>query len=210
MFGESEYPEQTLSECCTFIDYRGKTPEKASSGIRLITAKNVRMHYLKDEPAEYVPARNYDAIMTRGIPPLGSILFTTEAPLGNVCRIPNYQEKFCIGQRLLNIIPRKELNSLYLEYQLGSEAFQNEMRKKSSGSTVTGIRAKELIKLKIPVPPIELQNEFARFVEQTDKSKVLMEQARKLVQILIKLILNIGTIEKSIQICYNGHRKEGV
>ena len=97
------------------------------------------------------------------------------------------------------------------------EAYFRTKKAKEYISTITkkavnqaSITITDLKKMKVPVPPIELQSEFAHFVEQTDKSKVLMEQARKLVQILIKLILNIGTIEKSIQICYNGHRKEGV
>ena len=53
------------------------------------------------------------------------------------------------------------------------------MWKVSSGSTVKGIRSKELVKLKVPVPPIELQNKFADFVKYTDKLKFEMEKSLK-------------------------------
>ena len=38
--------EDTLINLCSFIDYRGKTPEKAESGLPFITAKNVKMHHM--------------------------------------------------------------------------------------------------------------------------------------------------------------------
>ena len=117
--------------------------------------------------------------MTRGIPKVNDILFTTEAPLGNVCRIPKIEGLFCVGQRLITMQPLENIISEYLEYALLSELFQNEMWKHSSGSTVKGIRSKELVKLSIPVPAIELQNEFADFVNQVDKLKSQMETSLK-------------------------------
>ena len=169
----------SLMETCNFIDYRGKTPEKSESGITLITAKNVKSHIFSFEPREYIPEENYEEIMTRGIPMVNDILFTTEAPLGNMCRIPKIEGKFCVGQRLITMQPKENIVSEYLEYALLSEEFQREMWKVSSGSTVKGIRSKELVKLKVPVPPIELQNKFADFVKYTDKLKFEMEKSLK-------------------------------
>jgi type I restriction enzyme S subunit len=77
-----------LPDVCRFIDYRGKTPEKSDMGIPLITAKNVKDNHFSIEPREYIPTDNYDSVMTRGVPQINDVLFTTEAPLGNVCRIP--------------------------------------------------------------------------------------------------------------------------
>ena len=66
---------------CRFIDYRGKTPEKTAGGVPLITEKNVRFGYVNPEPQEFIAHADYDAWMTRGIPQVGDVLFTTEAPL---------------------------------------------------------------------------------------------------------------------------------
>ncbi|MGU8265426.1 restriction endonuclease subunit S [Clostridium perfringens] len=168
-----------LVEICNFIDYRGKTPEKSEIGIPLITAKNVKNNRFSFEPREYIPMKNYKDVMTRGIPSVNDILFTTEAPLGNVCRIPNIEGEFCVGQRLITMKPLEEICSEYLEYALLSKQFQGEMWKHASGSTVKGIRSKELVKLSIPVPPIELQNQFANFAKQVDKLKFEMEKSLK-------------------------------
>ena len=177
LFGEyymNHINEKQLDEICDFIDYRGKTPEKSESGIPLITAKNVKDNRFSIEPQEFIPEENYDDVMTRGIPRVNDVLFTTEAPLGNVCRIPDVYERFCVGQRLITMQPHTDvINSEYLEHALASAEFQEKMWQKSSGSTVKGIRSKLLVLLTIPVPPIELQNQFRDFVHQVDKSKFI-------------------------------------
>ena len=163
--------EDTLQNLCTFIDYRGKTPEKAESGLPFITAKNIRMHRMSFDTLEYISKETYDRVMTRGFPQIGDVVFTTEAPLGNVCRIPFIETEFYIGQRIITM-QTERLEPAYLEYALSSNEFKRKIAEKSSGSTVTGIRSTLLEQLTIPVPPRALQEQFAAFVEQTDKSKL--------------------------------------
>ncbi len=170
MFGEIKYPERELITVTSFIDYRGKTPTKSDRGVPLITAKNVRANGFSLEPREYIPEELFAEWMTRGFPRVGDVLFTTEAPLGNVCRIPNLYDRFAVGQRIVTMqVMQDVLDSSYLEHALKSDAFQRKIRQKSSGSTVTGIRSKLLEKLTIPIPPLALQREFAAFVEKVDK-----------------------------------------
>lgn len=193
LFGEyymNHINEKQLDEICDFIDYRGKTPEKSESGIPLITAKNVKDNRFSIEPQEFIPEENYDDVMTRGIPRVNDVLFTTEAPLGNVCRIPDVYERFCVGQRLITMQPHTDvINSEYLEHALASAEFQEKMWQKSSGSTVKGIRSKLLVLLTIPVPPIELQNQFAGFAHQVDKSKVAVQKALDEAQLLFDSLM---------------------
>ena len=166
--------EDTLINLCSFIDYRGKTPEKAESGLPFITAKNVKMHHMSFDTQEFISKETYDKVMTRGFPRIGDVVFTTEAPLGNVCRIPHIETEFYIGQRIITM-QTEQLEPAYLEYALSSDEFKRKIAEKSSGSTVTGIRSKLLEKLSIPVPPRALQKQFAAFVQQTDKSKLCGE-----------------------------------
>lgn len=132
--------EDTLQNLCTFIDYRGKTPEKVESGLPFITAKNIRMHRMSFDTLEYISKETYDRVMTRGFPQIGDVVFTTEAPLGNVCRIPFIETEFYIGQRIITM-QTERLEPAYLEYALSSDEFKRKIAEKSSGSTVTGIRA---------------------------------------------------------------------
>lgn len=188
MFGEKNHPENTLLNLCNIIDYRGKTPEKVDSGLPFITAKNIKMHYMTLEPREYISKETYEKVMVRGFPKEGDVVFTTEAPLGNVCRIPRFDTKFYIGQRIVTM-QTEILNPIYLEYALSDESFKRKYMSKSSGSTVTGIRVRLLEQLTIPVPPTDLQNEFADFVKQVDKSKVVVQKALDEAQLLFDSLM---------------------
>ena len=187
LFSSVEY-EDSLINLCTFIDYRGKTPEKAESGLPFITAKNVKMHHMSFDTQEFISKETYDKVMTRGLPRIGDVLFTTEAPLGNVCRIPYIETEFYIGQRIITM-QTELLEPAYLEYALSSDDFNRKIAEKSSGSTVTGIRSKLLEQLTIPVPPRALQEQFAAFVEQTDKLKLAVQQSLDKLELLKKSLM---------------------
>jgi type I restriction enzyme S subunit len=98
------WEETTIGQIIRFIDYRGKTPAKTASGLRLITAKNVKMGYLQETPREFVAPKSYGAWMTRGIPRRGNVLFTTEAPLANVAQLDT-DEKVVFAQRIIIMQP---------------------------------------------------------------------------------------------------------
>lgn len=135
-----------------FIDYRGKTPPKAVSGVRLITAKNVRMGYIKRDPEEFIPVSAYDDWMTRGFPALGDVLFTTEAPLANVAELDT-DERVVIGQRLITFkTDPKTILPRFLKWSLISPQMQRDIHSQATGATVLGIKAKLLKKIRFYVP----------------------------------------------------------
>ena len=187
LFGDAK-DEDKLINLCGFIDYRGKTPEKVESGLPFITAKNVKMHHMSFDTQEFISKETYDKVMTRGFPRIGDVVFTTEAPLGNVCRIPYIETEFYIGQRIITI-QTEQLEPAYLEYALSSDDFKRKIAEKSSGSTVTGIRSKLLEQLTIPVPPRAVQKQFATFVEQTDKSKLAIQRSLDELETLKKALM---------------------
>ncbi|QHA25759.1 restriction endonuclease subunit S domain-containing protein [Bacillus paranthracis] len=67
----------------SIVDYRGKTPEKVEEGIFLVTAKNIKHGQIDYSLSqEFVKIEEYEEVMRRGLPEIGDVLFTTEAPLG--------------------------------------------------------------------------------------------------------------------------------
>jgi len=149
--------EKPLEESIRFIDYRGKTPKKTESGLRLITAKNVRMGYLRREPEEFVSPDSYDSWMTRGTPEKGDVLFTTEAPLGLVCQLDT-SEKVVFAQRIITMQPDRSLvNPSFLKYALMSSLLQSRIHEKATGATAQGIKASLLKKIPFPCAGIEEQ-----------------------------------------------------
>ncbi|TVP60083.1 MAG: restriction endonuclease subunit S [Nodularia sp. (in: Bacteria)] len=151
------------------IDYRGKTPEKTTSGVPLVTAKNVRDGYLDTEPQEYINEKDYDLWMRRGLPNPGDVLFTTEAPLGNVARVPSY--KIALAQRLLTLCPNpNELDAGYLFWLLNWLDSRQKFEQKSTGSTVLGIKQSVFRKILFRFPPLPEQQRIAEILDKVDNA----------------------------------------
>ena len=159
-----------------FIDYRGKTPTKTTSGIPLITAKIVKDGRVLPTQ-EYIAEDDYDSWMRRGIPNEGDVILTTEAPLGEVALIPI--GKVALAQRIITLRGKKSiLNNGYLKYSLQSPLMQHRLVARESGSTVSGIKSSELkvTKLLLPKDIIEQKAIASVLGSLDDKIELLREQ----------------------------------
>jgi type I restriction enzyme S subunit len=157
---------KALGDVCRFIDYRGKTPEKTADGIRLITAKNVKMGFLQMKPLEFVSRSIYDSWMTRGIPKKGDVLFTTEAPLANIAQLDT-DESVVFAQRIIILQPvEPSLDCTFLKYLLLSEVVQQRIHAKGTGATVKGIKASILKTVEIVFPPLPEQHRIVAILDE--------------------------------------------
>ena len=161
-----------VADLVLFIDYRGKTPAKTDSGIRLITAKNVRRGFINLAPEEFVTETTYNGWMKRGFPREDDILFTTEAPMGNAA-VVHLQEKFGLAQRVINFRPYGDIDSDFLVLQMLSEPFQSILDKSATGLTAKGIKATKLKRLPLAVPPL---GEQRRIVAKVDELMTLCDE----------------------------------
>ena len=163
---KSTWLQTVVDQHIRFIDYRGKTPQKTSEGLRLITAKNVKKGFIQEEPLEFVAPESYEGWMTRGIPKLGDVLFTTEAPLGNVAQLDT-AERVVFAQRIIIMQPDPvALNSTFLKYLLLSEPMQAKLHAQATGATAQGIKASLLKRIPIAFP--KTVEEQAAIVERLD------------------------------------------
>lgn len=160
------WQRKQLGELCRFIDYRGKTPEKTTSGLRLITAKNVKMGYLQEMPMEFVALESYASWMTRGIPKMGDVLFTTEAPLANVAQLDT-DEKVVFAQRIIVLQPvANNLDRTFLKYLLLSDVAQSRILEQGTGATVQGIKASLLKTIPIEFPLLPEQQRIVGLLDE--------------------------------------------
>jgi type I restriction enzyme S subunit len=156
---------ERLGNLAKFIDYRGRTPSKVASGIPLITAKNVRYGYIDREPREYVTSVEYEQWMTRGFPRDGDLLFTTEAPLGNIALV-DIKEKFALAQRVICLQFHEPEISKFMLLAFMSLNMQQEFEREATGMTATGIKAAKLKEILIPLPPLAEQHRIVAKVDE--------------------------------------------
>ncbi len=163
-FDSSSY---TLDECLSHvIDYRGKTPQKTAFGIPLITAKIVKAGCI-ERAEEFIAIDDFDSWMTRGLPEIGDVVLTTEAPLGEVGQIKKLP--VALAQRVVTLRGKPGLlDNTYLLYALQTEPLRSDLIGRATGTTVIGIKQSELRKVTVALPPIESQRNISRVLASLD------------------------------------------
>jgi type I restriction enzyme, S subunit len=143
---------KSLIETCNYVDYRGRTPPKSDRGRVLVTSRNIRRGRIDYERSkEYISESTYAEYMKRGIPIVGDVLITTEAPLGMVAQIDD--DTIALAQRVIKYRPKDiDLYSKFLMYFLLSHSFQNQLKINTIGSTASGIKGSILHRLLINYP----------------------------------------------------------
>ena len=179
-----------LQEVVRFIDYRGIAPNKVASGIPLVTARNVKRGYFEFEPREFIPVDEYEEWMTRGIPAQGDVLFTTEGhTLGSAAKLPAFP-RVALAQRLITMSCGDDLISDFLLQFILTNCFQDAVAKRSTGSAARGISSKNLGGIRIPVPPLPLQQQFSGIVARHDRLRARRYEANRQAEHLFQSLLH--------------------
>ena len=155
----------TIGDAVQIIDYRGRTPPFAEEGIPHLRSSNVRDGRIIWDKLAYISKSDYDLYMTRGLPQHGDVLFTTEAPLGEVALSPD--QPFSLAQRLVLLRPKENLLlSRFLKYQIMSGGFHVHLLIRSTGSTVTGISSRNLKTVPLCIAPLSYQERASSRIEE--------------------------------------------
>lgn len=116
--------------------------------------------------------------------PIGTVILSSRAPIGKVAIAGT--EMYC-NQGFKNIIPNAKINSIYLFELLNMETeYLNSLGR---GATFKEISKQIVENIRIKVPPRELQDQFADFVKQVDKSKVAVQKALDEAQLLFDSLM---------------------
>ena len=178
----------------SIVDYRGKTPEKTEEGTFLVTAKNIKDGKICYELSkEYVREADYEEIMHRGIPQIGDILFTTEAPLGQVANVD--RTDIALAQRIIKFRALSTVNNYYLKYWMCPKYYLYMMQMCYSarifyglGQGVSGmgrwrLQADKFLNFYIPIPPYDEQKKIADYItDKVNHIEVEIDKRNKLIK----------------------------
>lgn len=122
----------------------------------------------------------------------GDFIMSCSGTMGELYQLPKDCERGIINQALCKFTLNDKISPVFFTTYMSQTIGNLETK----GSGIKNIAAVSYVKsMPVILPPLEIQNQFARFVEQTDKSKVLMEKSQKIVQMLIKLIFQLTKID---------------
>ena len=182
MFGDpkinpNHYLISQLSKYITFLTSgsRGWAKYCTDDGSEwFITIKNVKdCHILVDNMQPVNAPDNAEAKRTKV--QKGDLLISITADLGRTGVVTGEiaEHGAYINQHLTCIrLNQTVLNPLYVSYFMESPAGKEQFESKNQSAVKAGLNFNSINSLLIMVPPIELQNQFADFVQVIDKSKL--------------------------------------
>lgn len=168
------------------IDFRGRTPKKlgmewSDEGYIVLSALNVKDSYIDfTADVHYANQDLYDKWMVGNELYEGQVLFTTEAPMGNVAQVPD-NRKYVLSQRTIAFnIDKKKVTNDFLAILLRSQNVQLTLKSLASGGTAQGVSQKSLSQLRVIVPiNIKEQQKIGSFFRHLDELITLHQRNEK-------------------------------
>ena len=167
---------KTFDEMTDLItDGEHATPRRTEEGIYLLSARNIMNHTIKLEDVDYIDQAEYDRISKRIHPKEGDVLISCSGPVGRCCSVPA-ELKFQMVRSVALLRFKNEINPIFAEYMITSDYLKEQIDRSKTQSSQANLFQGKIKKLKGFVPPIDLQNQFAAFVQQVNKSKFVIHK----------------------------------
>ena len=198
MFGnvndnKNSYEIKTLSEVFEFIkDGTHSTPtytDDKINGIKFLSAKDVTKGIINWENIKYIPLELHEQLVKRVKPQKDDILLAKNGTTG-VCAKVDRDEIFDIYVSLALLRPKEGYLVDYLVQAINNDMTKEQFDRSLKGVGVPNLHLGEIQKVKIIVPPIELQNKFADIVKQIDKQKFEIQKNLEEMQKLQESLMN--------------------
>jgi len=137
----------------------------------------------------YITEERFSEIKEKyGTPKAGDLLISAVGTIGIIWIVDGKNDFYFKDGNLIKVDSSEKFNSVYMKNLL--EYLIDEYKKQmSSGTAYAALTISGLVKMKVYDVPLKLQDEFAAFVHQVDKSKVVVQKALDETQILFNSLM---------------------
>ena len=183
------YPVKEFDEISVLItDGEHATPRRTDKGIYLLSARNILNHALQLDDVDYIDEEEYTRIARRVVPQAGDVLISCSGSIGRCCVVPK-ELRFQMVRSAALIRFDDTVKPVFAEWLITSDELQRQISMSATQSSQANLFQGKIRKLRGYVPPMELQEQFAAFVEQTDKSKLAVQKGLQELEILKKSLM---------------------
>ena len=200
MFGDPvENPKQWNIEKLKSLTSKigsGATPKGGresyiSEGISLVRSMNVYKGFFEYEGLAHITEAQAKELDNVTLQENDVLLNITGASVARCCILPKDVLPARVNQHVSILRTTEKINPVYLSNLLISDTEQRVLLGigGAGGATREAITKTELESLDIPVPPLELQQQFATFVQQIDKSKFAVQKSLEKAETLYKSLM---------------------
>lgn len=107
----------------------------------------------------------------------GDVVLGRRGEIGRCAVVTNKEDGYLCGTGSIFIRPTENLNPIFLYNIISSASMRKVLENSAKGITMKNLNSGIIENLKIPVPPIELQTQFAQIVEKTEALKTQYQQS---------------------------------
>ncbi len=179
-----------LKDICTKIG-SGSTPRGGKEsyideGISLIRSMNVHNAYFEYKDLAHITLDQAEKLNNVVVEHDDLLFNITGASVARCCVVPSDVLPARVNQHVCILRCREKINPIFLQGLLVNENYQGKLLQiAKSGATREAINKQQLESLEIMIPPLELQNQFASFVQEIDKSRLLSNHSLFLIKSII-------------------------
>ena len=181
------WEKRTLKEVCIKLnDGSHFSPESFETGdYKYLTAKNIKFSGFDFSNITYVPEAVHRPIFDRCNPEFEDVLYIKDGATTGVAIVNTLDEEFTLLSSVALLKQdRSIMNGYFLATLLNNKDMYLNIRNNMGGAAITRLTIAKLNAIEIIVPPIELQNQFAAFVAEVDKSKLMFQKLHQQLNIL--------------------------
>ena len=191
MFGD--LPEEafvTMEDVCKIItDGTHQPPKFVSEGIPFLFVSNIVTNEITYNAEKFITPETYAELIKRTPIEVGDILLSTVGSYGHPAIVKS-DKLFCFQRHIAYLkLNMNVVNSEYVKGAILSFDVQRQIDERVKGIAQKTLNLSEIRKLRIPLPPLDLQNQFADFVAQVDKSKLAVQKSLEQLEILKKALM---------------------
>lgn len=198
LFGEPgtnpmNWKETTIGEECFYIkDGPHKSLSdigKENGGHPFISVRNIVDGYINFSNAKYISDEDYAAAIKKCHPEKGDMLYSKGGTTG-IAKLIDVEEKFANWVHVAVLkFDKEKLNGVFFENMLNSTYCYEQSQRLTKGIANRDLVLSAMAQIKMYRPPLELQNQFAEFVAQIDKSKATVQKALDETQLLFDSLM---------------------
>lgn len=182
MFGdpvenERKWDISELNNVCDVRDGTHDTPKYHEEGYPLITSKNVVDGRIIFDNVNFISKEDFDNISKRSRVDDGDIIMPMIGTIGKPTIVVKDRDFAIKNVALIKFVPNTRVLNIFIQSIMASSSFDTYMKSRNKGGTQKFIALGDIRKLKVPVPPLSLQQEFAEKVEAIERQKALVQQS---------------------------------
>jgi type I restriction enzyme S subunit len=209
----SNVPEHSLESLCLLVvDCPHATPKWTDEGVVVLRNQNIKAGRLDLTSPSYTDEVHYLGRVRRAAPQAGDVVITREAPMGDVCQIPDGL-RCCLGQRQVLLRPdTAKVDGRFLLFALQSPYIQHQIGwNEGTGSTVSNLRIPVLEALKIPLPSMDVQVEVAQTLGALDDRIALLRETNATLEAIAQALFKSWFVDfDPVRAKAEGRAPEGI